>query len=336
MQLPFSMTLVRITAEEDGFEQILDAESLDQWSYTSAYFNGDAIKVEIFMRRDVWTFEEGIHMDSDEMQQFVGGIQFTLKGVRAGRFLSSEPEMEPMSLCHRLDQRKLSYFRKSARMMPIGCTAWMIDDPQHCFLSAGHCKPSDDGVVQFNVPLSRHDGTVRHPHPDDQYAVDPRSIQTKEYYDDGDDWMYLGAFPNSNTKLRPFEAQKDWYRLYTNFTQSPAPESTLVIVGYGISRKQNDGFRNQVQQMHQGPLLSIVEMDNGRKWTLRYQVDTMGGNSGSAIEDEATGLAVGIHTTAGCRVDIRGQPEGSNVGTFVGNRNLQEVLRYPTGVCRHA
>jgi V8-like Glu-specific endopeptidase len=43
---------------------------------------------------------------------------------------------------------------------------------------------------------------------------------------------------------------------------------------------------------------------------LRYRVDTEGGNSGSPVVDEATGMSISIHTNAGCT-----SGGGSNSGT---------------------
>ena len=39
-----------LTSLKDGAVQHLNAETLDQWQNTSAYFNGDAVKVELICR----------------------------------------------------------------------------------------------------------------------------------------------------------------------------------------------------------------------------------------------------------------------------------------------
>lgn len=184
---------------------------------------------------------------------------------------------------------------------------------------------------------------MRHPHPSDQYALDIQSIQSESRFisfpmenhlangsKSGDDWLYFGVFPNSNTRLKPFEAQQDWYRLMLNTTQMPKRGELLKIVGYGITFTENDNFRNQVQQSHQGPLVAI----NPKNFNISYVVDTMGGNSGSAIQDTTSGLVIGIHTDAACSASGTGMPLGSNRGTFIGNTNLRQALRNPRGVCK--
>lgn len=94
---------------------------------------------------------------------------------------------------------------------------------------------------------------------------------------------------SSNTKKTAFQVQKDAYTLTKNITMTPALGTTLSVVGYGLTNKRNpvDGVKSQVQQIHAGPLTAASKTGDDR-WLVRYQVDTMGGNSGSAILNEAT------------------------------------------------
>ena len=41
---------VVLTSRLDGAQQHLTAEKIEQWSYSSAYFNGDAVAVEVYAR----------------------------------------------------------------------------------------------------------------------------------------------------------------------------------------------------------------------------------------------------------------------------------------------
>src|SRR5690606_2557474 len=61
---------------------------------------------------------------------------------------------------------------------------------------------------------------------------------------------------------------------------------------------------------------------------LRYQADTTGGNSGSPVIDDSTGLAIGIHTHGGCT-----SSSGANAGTAIEHPALQAALADPKGVC---
>ena len=166
------------------------------------------------------------------------------------------------------------------------------------------------------------DGTVQHPHPNDQYMVDSKSIQctlwnvdtvlmayAADEVEEGNDWLYFGAHRNTNTNLTAYEAQQDCYRLSINATAPPVPETMLqiigiiitikfLIIGYGTT-KHPFLAKNQIQQVHQGPFLE--DRKEGYLWSLAYRVDTTGGNSGSAIENAETGEAIGVHAYAGCR-----------------------------------
>ena len=96
--------------------------------------------------------------------------------------------------------------------MPATCTAWIIDDTNHCMLSAGHCVPPGASIMQFNVPESTETGSLQHPGPEDQYAVDVKSMQFSNL-GVGSDWAYFGCFPNTETRLTAAEAQGDFFQI---------------------------------------------------------------------------------------------------------------------------
>ncbi|MFI4893206.1 MAG: hypothetical protein ACIAQ0_07190 [Phycisphaerales bacterium JB058] len=293
---------LRITSLEDGAVQYLDKVSIDQWRYTSAYFNGDTVLVELMAYPNS------------------GPNELIMSSVIAG----SPPTYEE-SICGSTDDRVLSSDPRAARALPIGCTAWMIDDSEHCFLTAGHCNGglnNDINVVQFNVPLSNNSCSfsgINHPGPEDQYAVDAASQQTNGGGGVGNDWGYLGAFPNSNTGLKPWQAMGDWFEL--DFSAPTAANAR--VTGYGsVSSSLAPCTWYAVQKTHAGPFFSL----SGN--ALAYGMDTTGGNSGSPVIDEATGMAIGIHTHGGCF-----SGGGNNSGTWVNHSGVVNALANPAGVC---
>ena len=82
----------------------------------------------------------------------------------------------------------------------------------------------------FNVPLSSNGGNPNFPSPDDQYAIDPASLQFTDG-GVGNDWSYFGCFPNSNTGLTAFQAQGDSYQLAD--PQAIQPNDSIRITGFG-------------------------------------------------------------------------------------------------------
>jgi len=285
-----------VTSLYDGATQYLNAEHVEQWQHTSAYFNGDTVLLELVA-----------HPGTGENR------------VAITEALSGRRDANQRSICGPTDDRTLSYDVRQGRFLPGGCTAWLINDCNHCFLTAGHCSDSNN-VVEFNVPLSNGDGSLNHPPPEDQYSVDPASVQSNGGQGVGDDWAYFGCFPNSNTGLTPGEAQEAYYTLST-----PPPSGfsqDIRITGYGTVSAPVSMTWYQVQKTHVGPYVTFSGT------TLGYQTDTTGGNSGSPVVIMETGQAIGIHTHGGCNYS-----GGENNGTGLNHTGVQTALANPQGVC---
>lgn len=290
-----SDSYLMITSHEDGAVQYLSAESLKQWYDTSAYFNGDTVTIDLVAM-------PGTGPNRLVMSSFIAGV---FDGAWE-------------SICGNSDDRLPSDDPRAGRVLPIICTGWMIDDCNHCLITAGHCQGGTD-VMEFNVPLSNPNGSVNHPGPEDQYSVDQTSIQGNGGQGIGNDWAYFGCFPNSNTGLTPAEAQGDVYQLAT--VQPPVQGQDIRITGYGSTGAGVPAEWNFAQKTHAGPFVT----SSGS--LLMYQTDTTGGNSGSPIIDESTGMAIGVHTHGGCNTN------GGNHGTGVSHAGWQAALANPKGVC---
>ncbi|MHC5015610.1 MAG: trypsin-like peptidase domain-containing protein [Planctomycetota bacterium] len=290
-------TVLRLTSLHDGAEQHLDPVGLAQWRNTSAYFNGEAVVVELIA-------------DPKAAPSRVA-ISTVLAGPQVPGGIAS--------ICGPDDDRTLSSDARSGRLLPGGCTAWLFSDEGGCLLTAGHCVLAGADVLEFNVPLSDGAGTIQHPGPEDQYAVDVSSIQFAWGFD-GNDWCYFGCFANSETGLSAIEAQAAFHVLAD--TPPPVTGQTIRITGYGLDDSPLEW--SQVQQMHAGPYVEFAETE----YIVRYAVDTRPGNSGSAVVNEETGEAIGIHTSEGCN-----ETGGANLGTGVNNPGFQFALTIPQGVC---
>lgn len=290
-------TVLRITAPHDGAHQQLDAQALRQWSYTSAYFNGDTLLVEL-----------------------IADPTAGPSRVRATEALIALPDdAGERTICGPTDDRVPSSDPRVGRVIPNGCTAWIIDDARHCLLTAGHCASASIDVIEFNVPLSDDEGVRQHAHPDDQYVVDPTSVQ-RQSTSVGNDWAYFGCFANPNTGLTPYEAQGASFVLAAS--PPDAAGQTLRVTGHGVTDDSVPPQWNRAQKTHTGAYEAHVSN------ALQYTVDTTGGNSGSPIIDEASGMAIGIHTHGGC-----GSGGGFNQGTAIDHPNLVNALNNPLGVC---
>jgi hypothetical protein len=285
-------SILRITSLSDGAVQTMNALHVEQWQDTSAYFNGPAVQVEVL----AWphTGENRVRIASLEV------------GV---------PLVSYETQCGPNDDRVPSNDPRVSRLMPSGCTSWLITDCAKCSLSAGHC--GNNSSIQFNVPFSTGGGGLVFPGPQDQYSIDGSSRQSGSGF--GNDWQYFGTFANSTTGLTAYEAQGDAFDLVT---PPPTGGNTIRITGHGTDSTPNPTY-NQVQQTHVGPFVS-----SGGS-SLGYQVDTTGGNSGSPVIWEEANVAIGVHTNGGCSTG----GGGSNSGTSINVGALQAALANPLGVC---
>ncbi|HEX9736430.1 MAG TPA: trypsin-like peptidase domain-containing protein [Thermoanaerobaculia bacterium] len=253
-------SFLEITSLADGAVQTLDSVDLERWRDHSAFFNGDAVRLRLFVGprdRDV----------SIDVAQVVAGE-------------SGPPGVK--SLCGG-DDRVASNEPRVARIDPVGCTGFVIDGGQH--LTAGHCLAlgSVNQTLSFNVPPSLPDGTVQFPAPQFQYSINTSSFEFVNG-DPGNDWGIFAVFNNTQTGLQPIQAQGSF-----TIKQDLGP-ATIRITGFGV----DGGSASQTNQTSAGPNAG----SSGT--TMRYATDTEGGNSGGPVIDAATGFSVGIHTHGGC------------------------------------
>jgi len=280
--------------------QKLDAGSMKQWNNYSAYFNGSAVEIKLFLAQT----DRQVFIKIDELI--------------IGEWHHEDPFL---SICGPTDERISSNQPATARLLSVGCTAWII--PNGKFASAGHClEGSSSTVVQFNVPISLPNGTIQHPGPEDQYSV---NVSTKIFTNGGvgNDWGVFEVYPNSITGLMPKQAQNAYWPLVQNL----GPDS-IRITGYGVDGPPpgfGNGTRdstNQTQQTHIGPNAA----SSGT--TMRYVTDTQGGNSGSPVIDGLTNVAVGVHTHGGCS-----SSGGNNNGTSTFHTAFWAAVDQGAGGC---
>lgn len=288
---------IRVTSLLDQGVQHLTAETLRQSGGRSAYFNGESVLVELVACAGA------------------APSRVRIAGVTAGRFVG----FDSRTICGPTDDRVPSSEPGSARLLPTGCTAWLFDDLNRTFLTAGHCSLGLSAVVQFNVPPSLPDGTIVHPPPSDQYFIEPSSVQAANG-GVGQDWGYFAAYPNSETGLSPRGAQGGVYELAE---AAPAVEGQRIrITGYGLATAQLPASWSQVQMTHTGDY-------TGRSGSMvQYTTDTMGGNSGSPVFLADTKLVIGIHTHGGCT-----SGGGVNQGQSISHAPLRAALASPRGLC---
>lgn len=239
-----------------------------------------------------------------------------------GEVLTAEPE----SICAN-DDRTASDDRRVGRLMPIGCTGWLIGAAGDLALTAGHCHDSRMQIIEFQVPPSSPDGRTRPADIVDQYPIRRDTIQSRDA-GVGRDWAIFRIGPNSNTGQMPGDRQGSGFML----SRRGRPQEVRVT-GFGTDDDPRGpdpltSFRNaqsQTQQTENGNGNAHARFhDDGDNDSFRYKVDTRGGNSGGPVIDEQTGggnTTVAIHTHAGCESSVQG-----NQGTALSNPDFVNAL----------
>lgn len=286
-----------LTSDADGASQTLWAEDLEAWDMSSAYFNGDRVWVDLYASPQS------------------GPSRIQINGVECG-----QPGWLDRSICGPIDGRVPTGDPRAARLLPSQCTAWLVSDLTSGLLTAGHCSVVPRTVVQFNIPASTVGGSMVHPDPIHQYPVDHTSKQNG-LGGVGNDWMFIGVYPNSNTGLTALASQGSTYHLAD--TMPPNDNRPLAVTGYGQVSMPTPLYYNYLQTT------GIGQFRGSTATTLRHTVDTTGGNSGAPVIDLTTGLAIGIHTNGGCN------SEGSNRGTAATRTTLRAALAAPIGAAAH-
>ncbi|ORZ38720.1 hypothetical protein BCR44DRAFT_1280831 [Catenaria anguillulae PL171] len=330
--------VLRITSLQDGSVQYLNNQTIREWNFRSAYFNGGRIRLEFLIDR---------RLPGPRNTTASVVVQSVLVNGEQGRGQDAITLPPPNSLCNAADERRPINDPRSGRIFPIGCTGWTAL-PNGCQLTAGHCFEGVDPtelVLQANVPQSavvtinnQRVGIPRHPPASSQWAIDPKSVQwalvdpmSVPELKDAQDWATFGAFRNPNTGLTFKEAANN--QTYT-LAQVDSATGQLVagqaakgqavtITGFGVVRDQARKNLHLAQQTHSGAIFDFPSPNH-----VDHRVDTEPGNSGSPI---AIGdVAIGIHTNGGCDTNT---VESANWGSTINMPGLQEALKNQRGVC---
>lgn len=273
-----------ITSLEDQAQQRLDATSIRQWRSSSAFFNGGAVEVALYVAP---SDSEVFFMITElTVGEPISIREATGKSSQNKAILACTDDRDSSN--HPAVSRGI--YRDANDSLVANATSWIGSNGAH--LTAGHTvDPGHDfEMIEFNVPASDSDDTPNFAHPGDQYPVDSTSIQ----YEDsgiGDDWGVFNVFPNSNTGLLPIEAQNAFIRM----SKDPLANGDVVrITGYG----NNDGVDNRTQQTRTG---SYDYFDSNGSGSALHTANIYVriNDSGSPFIDEATSTNIGSTISLG-------------------------------------
>ncbi|MBM44368.1 MAG: hypothetical protein CMJ36_05085, partial [Phycisphaerae bacterium] len=266
-------SVIRVTSLLDGETMILDEEMLATWNYTTAYFNGGAVRVEI----------EAASMSTDNMMEidYVGFFD-----------ISDHDRGDSCGICGN-DDRTPESDTRFARLMPVGCSA-TVYNTDSCMVTAGHCLFYGSPVVQFNVPASNSNCSTNNPPVADQFPV-----LTESGLNGGVGYDYGAMLAGTNSSG---ETPYDRYGVYVPLADSIPGSGTASVTGYGVD---DECTRSQTEQYHSGPI-SYTDAT-----TIVYDIDVTYGNSGSSILYNNEIIGVVTHCSYSCenygtRIDTSG------------------------------
>ena len=253
-------SFLRITSLFDAEVQELNAADLDMWSNSSAYFNGNAVTVEVVAGPQT---ENRLIIDQVAWEQ----------GIPT---LGCDP-----GCCGNTDDRVPSEVDWAGRLLPAGCTA-SVYNTDSCGVSAGHCI-GGQMLIEFQVPLNNPNCTSAHPPVSEQFPV------TAFLFTNGgiaNDWSALTVGTN-NLGQSPFDRYGEFRPIAST---PPQPGQPAVVWGYGTddqcllagTQQTSDGF------------IEVVEATG-----LRYSIDVTFGNSGSGVLRDGQEI-IGIVTHCCC------------------------------------
>lgn len=237
-------SFLRIQSLLDGEVQEMDASDLVNWDFSTAYFNGAMLLVEL-----------------------VAGPGTTgnrLVIERVGLELAVHLETGSCGICGP-DNRLPSSMDFACRLMPVGCSASVFNE-ESCLVSAGHCM-GVGLVAQFQVPASQSNCNLVNPPISEQFPITDLAFQDTGV---GGDWAVCKT-GNNNLGQSAYER---YGMLRPIAAGSPGIGQFVEIWGYGID---DECVRNQVQQRSAGSVTGVWAT------YFEHNADATFGNSGSAI-----------------------------------------------------
>jgi len=301
-----SHSYILITSLKDSAQQHFSSTTISQWQNTSAYFNGDAVELELFVAPG----DSAVSLDLEKVSTGQSILQKQAINYNVSLSDNRVPSSDPA--VGRIRDDVQQYYG----------TAWIAANGY--LVTAGHisgfmqtyCHLKDE-VLEFNVPNSKPNGGAIPSDPKDQYYI---SGWSSHYQNNGptigEDWGFFTVYPNSETGLYPIQAQQKYYDVEQNNNAA-----TLRVTGYGNA----SGILMNTQQTATGPNAG----SSGE--VLNYSVFMQEGNSGGPVIDEATQKVVGIVTDQGSNY---GHPD-YNFGTSMYNTSLWNALQpisYPNAL----
>jgi len=307
----------------DGAEQKLNAEALQNWSNSSAYFNGQSVKVSLYQAAGEEVTLKLKELRVNKSTQTSQKTNTSTMAIENQARIESKPYLPSWAAAvGRFTDGVTSYgtgWIAANGAIVTDLNYGGIDDIE---VGAGYEMINEYDIIEFNVPASNRDGTVNHPSPDNQYPLNKdyyywRIIEGRlEYvgmgfiriqrYDIAGDpavggYTIVEALPNS-TGQRPGERIGEYFQVLRHGTGLQMDNLEMELFHYS---------RNDLGPINQTLRKSTVELRNPNAWLtyvsdknrfLVYDTPTVHPGfwdrdmEGAPIVYPGSNIAVGIHS----------------------------------------
>ena len=235
----------------DGARQELRKKDLENWSFSSAYFNGSTVKVSLFSAEGEknMVFIDAIKVSDGKIQTINRAVSQSRENLTNQTPSTNSSTIDYDLLPHAAAVGRFSNGNKSYGTGWIAANGAIVSAKRILYDLVVN---GDYDIIEFNIPASANYGTVNHPGPEDQYPLRASSInigsttfdfKNKYHYDISKEedygewttsWAIIEALPNS-TGLRPGERQQQYFQVARNpgsFTLESL-ETPVDIFHYG-------------------------------------------------------------------------------------------------------
>ncbi|RIV19955.1 T9SS C-terminal target domain-containing protein [Fibrisoma montanum] len=302
----------------DGARQELRKPDLDNWHYSSAYFNGQSVNVSLFAaageRNTVCV--SGVKVTNPQAVQARNARQATGNFGTTTRAVASTSANLTETHPH---AKAVGRFTNGSTWYGAGWIApnGVIVTSSNVFTNS---DPNEDKIIEFNVPPSVG-GTPVHSSPQDQYPLNISKpnrdglFTFKEepkgphgYYIGDYGWWVIEPLPNSITGLRPGERQQEYFRVALNpgnFTIDSKGDGGIPvdIFHYGAYSGGLEGADDlttrtlqlmETSLLRQNEFISVVTPDRDR-FVLYGTPLSLHSAKGAPITFRGSNVAIGVH-----------------------------------------
>ncbi|MGM9511595.1 T9SS type A sorting domain-containing protein [Larkinella sp. GY13] len=303
----------------DGARQELRKPDLENWRYSSAYFNGQSVTVSLFAAAGE---RNSVHISEIKVTDPQAGQARNAR--KATGDLGASARTAASTSGNITDTypyaRAVGRFTDGSTWYSTGWIApnGAIVTSSRAFING--MPFDDDNIIEFNVPPSVG-GTAVHSSPQDQYPTrapkpsregrfnfkeEPKGFHGYNLGDYG--WWVIEPLPNSITGLRPGERQQEYFRIALNpgnFTidskgDGGIPVDIFHYGAYSGGLAGQDDLTTRTLQLLETSLLRQNEFISGltpdRDRFVVYNTPLELQNStGAPITFKESNVAIGVH-----------------------------------------